>query len=313
VNPQPATPPSRALVYGAFASIYLVWGSTYLAVRYAIESIPPFLMFGSRCVVAGGILYLLARARGVPHPTRRQWQSAAWIGCLLIFVASGWIAWAEKHVPSSIAALIVAALPMWMVVFDLRNRRPDAATVAGILIGFVGVAILVARGRGYDGQPIKLFPVAVCLVATPAWAWGSVLSRSADKPASPFMTVAMQLLAGGAITLLAGLLFGEGRQFHWADLSARSVLAWAYMLVFGSLVAFTSYIWLLSVSTPAKVSTYAFVNPPIAVALGCTLGKEPFSSELLAATALIVVAVALIVRRPRKRPAACGEACEEPA
>lgn len=307
------TNPPRFLVYGAFASIYLVWGSTYLAVRYAIESIPPFLMFGSRCIVAGILLYLFARARGVPKPTGKQWQSAAWTGCLLIFVASAWIAWAEKFVPSSIAALIVAALPMWMVLFDRKTNRPTVSIITGIVIGFIGVGVLVVKGQGYDSEPLQLFPVVICLVATLSWAWGSMLSKAADKPDSPFMTVAMQMLAGGTITMLGGLAIGEGYEFSWAGITQRSVVAWSYMLVFGSLIAFTSYIWLLTVSTPAKVSTYAFVNPPIAVALGCTIGNEPFSNELLAATVLIVAAVVLIIRQPQKRTITCSNSCEEPA
>jgi drug/metabolite transporter (DMT)-like permease len=309
------TNPPRFLVQGAFAAIYLVWGSTYLAVRYAIETMPPFLMFGSRCLVAGAILYAVTRARGIPKPTAAQWQSATGIGCLLIFVASGWISWAEKYVPSSIAALIVAALPMWMVLFDRKNNRPSRATLFGLAIGFLGVSVLVVNGRDYDNQPLPLFPVAICVVATLAWAWGSLLSKRADKPDSPFMTVALQMLTGGAITMVAGLVIGEWPEMEFSAISQRSFLAWCYLLVFGSLITFTSYIWLLTVSTPAKVSTYAFVNPPIAVALGCTIGGEPFSGEILAATGLIVLAVVLIIhqRAPAKALATDTDPIEEPA
>lgn len=311
-QPKPAT----LLVVGAFAAIYLVWGSTYLVVRYAIETIPPFLMFGSRCVVAGIMLFLLARWKGASPPTASQWRAAVLIGFLLIAVASSLVAWAEKKVPSSIAALIVSSLPLWMVLFDRRNGRPSFMTIAGLVIGFSGVIVLVINGKDYDNKPLEFVPVAACVFATLAWATGSLLNRDVDKPDSPLMTVAAQMIAGGLLTVLVGVAIGEGSEFSFAAVTMRSFAAWCYLLAFGSLLAYPAYIWLLTVSPPAKVSTYAFVNPPIAVALGCTIGGEPFSQQLLVASILIIVAVVMIVL-PRSKPTVAAgpvdDACDAPA
>jgi len=304
MNLEQKATPSTGLVVAAFASIYLIWGSTYLVIRFAIETMPPFFMFGSRCVAAGVILYLLALVKGARPPTLRQWGSASLVGFLLLLGGSATIAWAEKLVPSSIAALIVAAMPLWLLLFVWKASRPSGRTLLGLGIGFAGVGLLVVNGRGYENEPLKIFPVFMCVIGTVSWAWGSIVSRTADKPASPFMTVAAQMIAGGLITLLGGVALGEGNQFSWAEISMRSILAWVYLLVFGSLIAFTAYIWLLTVSTPAKVSTYAFVNPPIAVLLGCTVGSEPFSGNMLVATVMIVVAVALIIHQGKPKESA---------
>jgi len=303
MSPSPISPaPSRGLVFGAFAAIYLIWGSTYLVVRYAIETIPPFLMFGSRTLAAGAILYAWCRRRGVPSPSRAQWRDATIAGGLLLFAGSSWIAWAEHEIPSSVAALIVAALPLWMVLFDWKQNPPTRAALLGLVLGFAGVAMLILRGRGYDGEALSAPHIAVCVTATLCWAAGSVFSRQAKKPKHPFMAVAIQMMAGGIIILVAGVLLGDCDKLDPGAISTRSLLAWCYLLVFGSLVAFTSYVWLLDMSTPSRVSTYAFVNPLIAVLLGCTIGGEPFSLRLLLASALIVSAVAVIIGQPRKRP-----------
>lgn len=311
-NPKPPT----LLVFGAFAAIYLVWGSTYLVVRYAIETIPPFLMFGSRCVVAGIMLFLFARWKGASSPTASQWRAALLIGFLLIALASSLVAWAEKKVPSSVAALIVSGLPFWMVLFDRRNGRPTKMVLAGLVIGFTGVTVLVLNGKDYDNQPLEFLPVAACLFATLAWAIGSLLNRDVDTPDSPIMTVAAQMIAGGLLTMLIAFGIGEGAEFSFGEVTMRSFVAWCYLLVMGSILAYPAYIWLLSVVPPAKVSTYAFVNPPIAVALGCTVGGEPFSQQLLLASVLIIVAVVMIVV-PRPKPASLADpvddACDSPA
>ncbi|MGB0582059.1 MAG: EamA family transporter [Limisphaerales bacterium] len=225
--------PPTLLVVGAFAAIYLVWGSTYLVVRYAIETIPPFLMFGSRSFVAGILLFLLARWQGAPAPTASQWRAAFLIGFLLIALASSLVAWAEKKVPSSVAALIVSGLPFWMVLFDRRNGRPTMLMLVGLVIGFTGVTVLVLNGKDYDNKPLEFLPVAACLFATLAWATGSLLNRDVDTPDSPIMTVAAQMIAGGLLTLLIALGIGEGSEFSFGAVTTRSFTAWCYLLVMG--------------------------------------------------------------------------------
>ncbi len=291
-------PPSRGLMVAAFAAIYLIWGSTYLVIRYAIESIPPFLMIGTRFVFAGIVLWTWARARGAAVGTRREWFTATLVGTLLLFAGNGWIAWAEKFVPSSIAALVVAAMPLWMVLLDWKNSPPTTRILLGLAIGFVGVGMLANTGRGYDNEPLKMFPIGVMIAATICWAIGSLYSRRSAKPKSTMVNVAMQMIGGGCVLLIASVACGEMDQFQLSTVTGRSLLAWTYLVIFGSLIAFPAYIWLMTASTPSLVSTYAFVNPLIAVALGCTIGAEPFSGRLLLSAFLIVVAVVLIIYRP---------------
>jgi len=299
-RPTAAAPPTAplGLVVAAFAAVYLIWGSTYLGIRFAVESIPPFLMAGSRHLAAGVVLFAFARWRGAAMPTRSQWRDAAIAGVLLLAIGNGGVTWAEQRVPSSTAALLVALTPLWMVLLDwLRpgGVRPRFLVGAGLGFGIAGVALL-ARGHGEHHEAAYGWSVAALIAASIGWAMGSVFNRSARKPASPFLGVAMQMICGGAILLALGATQGEFGQFHPAQVTTISLVSWLYLVTAGSLVGYTAYIWLLHVSTPARVATYAYVNPLIAVLLGCTLGREVFSHELLIAGALIIVAVVLIVR-----------------
>ncbi len=311
-EPSAGTAP-RGLVIAAFAAIYVFWGSTYLVIRYAIESIPPLMMIGSRFFFAGVVLFAWARCRGATNGTAGEWINALIAGSLMLFIGTGLIAWAEQYVPSSIAALVVALMPLWMLLLDWKNSRPTRLVVAGLIIGFVGVALLAKTGRGYQNEPLSPFPMGVMLGATIAWALGSQFSRHAARPASTLIHVAMQMICGGAVLLLVALLCGELNQFSLSQLTYRSMLAWTYLVVVGSFIGYPAYIWLLRASTPARVSTYAFVNPLIAVALGCTIGAEPFSGRLLFSAFMIVTAVVLIIYRPRVKPASSmtsAELCE---
>lgn len=285
------------LVVAAFAAVYIIWGSTYLAIRYAVESIPPFLMAGARHLAAGLALFAFARSRGA-GPTLAQWRDAVIAGALLLVIGNGGVTWAEQKVPSATAALLVALVPLWMVLFDwLRpgGVRPGAWVGAGLAAGIAGVALL-ARGHGEHHEASYGWSVAVLLAASIGWSFGSIFNRHARKPSSPFMAVALQMIAGGVILLALGGTQGEFQQFKLAQVTALSFGCWLYLTVAGSLIAYTAYVWLLHASTPARVATYAYVNPLIAVLLGCTLGHEVFTHELLVAGALIIIAVALIVR-----------------
>jgi drug/metabolite transporter (DMT)-like permease len=296
--------PKGWMVIGAFAAVYLIWGSTYLGIRLAIETIPPFLMAGARFVVAGSVLYAVMRRTGAPRPQAIHWRDAVILGALLLLVGNGGVSWAEKRVPTNITALTVAGTPLWMLVLDwLRpgGRRPHGLVFAGLGLGFVGV-VLIVSSRDAQGHGIMDPAGAVMLLsASVCWAAGSIFSRHARQPASALLAISMQMIAGGVLMLLAGLLLGETRHWHLQDISARSAEAFVYLTVFGSLVGFTCYVWLLRVSSPARVSTYAYVNPLIAVVMGSVVLGEPLPGGALLAGAFILAAVVLITVKGRAR------------
>ena len=286
------------LVVTAFAAVYLIWGSTYLGIRFAIQSIPPFLMAGGRNLAAGLVLFVFARLRGTAAPSMTQWRDATIAGILMLAIGNGGVSWAEQYVPSGTAALLVALTPLWMVLMDwLRpgGIRPRVLVSAGLAVGIAGVALL-ARGHGEHHEAAYGWSVAALMASSISWAFGSIFNRSARKPSSPFLGVAMQMITGGSVLLGVSAIQGEFMQFHFAQITSVSFGSWLYLTIAGSLIGYTAYIWLLHASTPARVATYAYVNPLIAVLLGCTLGHEIFSHELLVAGALIIVAVVLIVR-----------------
>ncbi len=282
----------------ALGALYLIWGATYLAIRFAIETIPPFLTGSLRFLIAGGFLYVWMRWRGAVAPTRVHWRSAAIIGGLLLFGGNGGVTWAEQFVPSSLAALMIAMVPLWMVLLNWARGdrvRPTISVMLGLILGLIGIALLVGfRESESNTNPIG---VIVLLCAALSWAIGSLYSRHAVLPAEPLLATAMEMLAGGVIFLIAGVGAGELGRVHLELLSERSVLALAYLTVFGSLVAFSAYIWLLKATTPARASTYAYVNPVVAVFLGWALAGEPLNLRVIIATAIIVAAVALITTR----------------
>ena len=289
---------SRGAIGGALATVYVVWGSTYLAIRFAVETLPPFLMAGARFVVAGAILYAWRRAVGFPRPTARQWWAATVVGALMLLGGNGGVVWAEQYVESGTAALIVATVPLWMVLMDwLRpgGSRPRPVVWAGILVGLGGVTLLLGSpdpGSRYVAGWIVL------VLASVAWSAGSLYSRSAALPA-PLLATGMQMLTGGALLLVAGALAGEPWRVDPATFSTRSLLALAYLIVFGSLLGYSAYVWLLRAATPALASTYAYVNPVVAVFLGWLLAGERITGRVVLASAVIIGAVALITRRRR--------------
>jgi drug/metabolite transporter (DMT)-like permease len=294
----------RGRVLAAFAAIYLIWGSTYLAIHFAIETLPPFLMAGARFLVAGGFLYLVLRLRGTPAPTRDQWRAGAIVGVLLLLGGNGSVVWAQQTVPSGIAALLVAMVPLWMVLIDwLRPAgvRPTVSVFAGLVMGSFGMLVLVGPEELIGGGRVDPVGALVLLAGSLAWATGSLYSRSA-RLAPPFLATAQQMLAGGLALTLAGFLTGEAAGLDVAAVSTRSLLALAYLIGFGALVGYTCYIWLLRVAPPAKVATYAYVNPVVAVVLGWLFAGEALTPRTLAAALIIVTGVAVVVVR-RRRPA----------
>ena len=288
----------RGLVIAAFAAIYLIWGSTYLGIRFAVESLPPFLMGGARFLAAGLMLYAWLRATGTPAPSRVNWWHAALASALMLGVGNGGVNWAEQKVSSGLAALIIAGTPLWFALFDwLRpgGTRPTLQTVLGIAVGFAGVLTLVGSRSVLRGGAGDFMGVVALVCASVAWAVGSLYTKYAPKPESPMMVAAQQMIAGGIILALGGL--GMGETLDTTRVSTRSLAAFVYLTFIGSLVGFSTYAWLLKATTPARLSTYAYVNPVIAVFLGWALGGETLTGQMLAAAAVIVLGVVIITAR----------------
>ena len=301
--------PSRTRLALAFAAVYLVWGSTYLAILYAIETIPPFLMAGTRFLVAGGVLYLWARLTGGTRPTKAQWVATAITGILMLAVGNGAVTWSEQRIPSGLAALFVATVALWMVLLEFLRRngtRPTRLSILGLLLGFGGVALLVGPAALSRARDVDVLAALVLIGASLSWAAGSVYSRVLARPASAALGSGMQMLAGGIVLAIVGVSSGELGRLDVAAVTTRSLVSTAYLIVFGSLVGFTAYAWLLRVCTPAAVATYAYVNPMVAMLLGWLIAGEEFGSRMIVAAAIILSGVALINRasaRPASRPA----------
>lgn len=301
-QPKPKAPAPLGLVIAAFAAVYIIWGSTYLGITLAVKSIPPFLMAGSRFILAGGFLLAVMRRLGQPWPSRREWFSAAVVGALLIFAGNGGVSWAQGRVASGITALIIASVPLWIMVVDwLRpgGLRPSRTVVLGLVTGAAGVIMIMLSRDSHGHRTTDPLGATVLLGAALCWALGSIYARHSPKPASALTSVAMQMLAGGVLQFGVGLLMGEGARFHPDTVTASSAWAFVYLTLIGSLVGYTAYVWLLQVSTPAKVSTYAYVNPFVAVLLGHLVLKEEFPGAVVLAGALILASVILITRAPK--------------
>ena len=288
---------SKAKVLAAFAAVYVLWGSTYLAIRFGVETIPPFVMAGTRHLTAGLLLYAWMRAKGTARPEPRHWVSAAAIGGLMLLGGNGLVTWAEQRVPSGLAALIVASVPIWMAVLSglEKRRRPSGFVIGGLALGLAGIALLVVPGRFGGGEHVDPLGAAALLLAALSWSIGSLYARRAKLPTSTLTAVSMEMIAGGALLWAAGLIGGEGSRLHVSVVSLKSALSLGYLVVFGSLLGFSAYVWLLRVTTPARVSTYAYVNPVVAVLLGMLFAGEQLTLRIGLAAAGIVAAVALIL------------------
>lgn len=296
--------PSRGKVIAAFAVVYIIWGSTYLAILYAIETLPPFLMAAVRFLIAGSLLYAWSLSRSQRAPTLGEWKAAIIVGGLLLLGGNGAVVWAEQTVPSGIAALLVAGTPCWMVLLEWLWKgapRPGGRTAAGLLLGFGGIALLVGPSAFTGSESIDVSGALVLLAGSLAWAVGSIYSRHAPRPHGALLSTGMQMLMGGLLLLLAGTLTGEWTRVDIEAVSLRSLLALGYLIVFGAILGYSAYVWLLRVSTAARVSTYAYVNPVVAVLLGWAIAGETFTLRMAVAAAIIVAGVALITLEEHAR------------
>lgn len=303
-------------ILAAFAAVYVIWGSTYLAIRYAVEAMPPFLMASARWIVAGVILYAWRRAAGDPEPTRRNWLAASVVGVALILGGNGLVSWAEIWVPSSLAALIIAIAPLWfaLLVWRRDGAAPAPRVWAGILLGLAGVAVLFgpAVSESLGGSPALLVGSLAIIGATISWAMGSVYSKKAALPKSVLLGASMQMIAGSVALAIVGAATGELQAVDVGAIGARAWVSLGFLTVFGSIVAYSAYVWLLREVRAELVSTYAFVNPIVAVILGVAFAGEPFGLGTLVASALIVVGVALVVTAGAKRRGPRREARQAP-
>jgi drug/metabolite transporter (DMT)-like permease len=287
-----------ARLIAAFAAVYVLWGSTYLGIRFASETLPPYFTQGVRYLIAGVVMWVWARRSGATRPTRREWGGGAVAGVLLFVGGTGGVVWAERLIPSGVVALVVATEPaVFVLIESVRRRRlPRGSVLAGLALGAVGLLVLVGPGDFLGSERFSVPALLVLVVGTFCWAGGSLFSRGSRLPASPVMATAVTLVCGGAGLAIVGAAAGELTRFDPAAASAKSLLATVYLLVFGSIVGFTAYLWLLRVTTVARVTTYAYVNPIVAVVLGWALAGEPLTARVALAAAIIVGAVAILIR-----------------
>ena len=299
------TPPTRAALILAFTAIYLVWGSTYLGIRVAVETIPPFLMAGVRFLIAGTLLLAFLKFRGAKWPTAAQWRANTIIGTFLLLGGNGCVVWAEQYVPSGVTALLIGVSPLFIVLTEWAwpgGTRPGAITSGALLLGFVGVTWLAAPWENPAHSGLNLGGVVAILLGCVSWGIGSIYSRHAKHGADAFLASSLQMLGGGAALLLTAFVCGDVSRFHFATVAPRSWLAFAYLICVGSLVGFSTFVWLMKNCQPARVATYAYVNPVVAVFLGWLLLDEKITSRTLVASVIVVTAVAIITVQKTAAP-----------
>ena len=297
--------PARGLVIAAFAAVYIIWGANYLAIRYAVETIPPFFMGGARFLFAGLMLYFVLRLSGTPAPSGVHWAHAAIAGALMLGIGNGALNWAQQKVPSSVAALLIAVTPLWFALLEWlrpKGKRPTVRTVVGLLIGFGGAALLATTRDNGQRSIVDPAGAAALMAASFCWACGSLYVRYTPRPESAILGGVLQMITGGGMLFVMGLFAGEAALFDVSKVSTRSIYGFSFLLLIGSTLGFTSYSWLLKASTPARISTYAYVNPVVALILGCTIGGETLTPRMLVAAGIVVVSVIIILTPKRASP-----------
>jgi drug/metabolite transporter (DMT)-like permease len=288
----------------AFAIIYFVWGSTFLAIRIGVREVPPFLLAGMRFLVAGILLYGWMRARGTPSPTAREWSAALFLAVLIFVFDYGLLFWAERRVPSGIAAVMLATIPVFMALAEilfLRTQRLTLRLGLALLVGMAGVAVLVGHTMSLGEAPVDTAGACALIVAAVSWSVAASLTRKLPLPAAKAMSSGAQMLAGGLLLMLTAALLGEFRGFHVQAVSRGAWLALAYLIVAGSIVGFTAYVWLIHHESPTKVGTYAYVNPVVAVLVGYFFGGEAIGPRTIVGTALVLVSVVVITTTPKPK------------
>jgi drug/metabolite transporter (DMT)-like permease len=306
VNAPTQQPAPAWMVWGALWIVYIVWGSTYLAIRVSVETLPPFLAGGVRFLIAGALMWLFLRVRKGREAMRiapNELRSAALVGTLLLLGGNGLVMWAEQDVPSGLASLIIASTPLWVILYRaLARENISRGTLVGVAVGFVGVGVLVLPGDRPDGA--SLTGILVLLMASASWGNGSFLSSRLDMPRDPAVSTSYQMLLGGGALTLAGLALGEVGGVNVSEFSVRSIVALTYLIFIGSLVAFTAYVWVLQHAPVSKVATYAYVNPVIAIFLGWLVLSEEITPSIFIGAGIIVASVAFIIRKESgKKPA----------
>jgi drug/metabolite transporter (DMT)-like permease len=298
-----AARPDRWKTLLAFAIIYVVWGSTFLAIRIGVREVPPFLLAGMRFLAAGTILYAWMRATGTASPTRREWASVTLLAALIFLVDYGLVFWAEQRVPSGITAVMLATIPVFTALAEILILRTQRLTVRlgiALVVGLAGVAVLVSRSVSFGDAPIESSGALALVIGAISWSLASVLSRKLTLPRSKVMSSGAQMLVGGILLLLAAATFGEFHTFDAQDVSIGAWLALLYLIIAGSIVAFTAYVWLIHHESPTKVGTYAYVNPVVAVLLGYFLAGEALGARTVLGTFLVLVSVVVITTTPKK-------------
>jgi drug/metabolite transporter (DMT)-like permease len=289
----------KTKVWIALLAVYIIWGSTYLAILFVVESIPPFLSGGIRFLISGLFLFIWRRLQGDPAPSKPQWRAAAIIGSFLLMGGTGMLMWAEQRIPSGIASLFIATTPLWLVLIDSflpGSQKPGWLTWSGVLLGFAGIVLLVAPWNSEPGSISGLDPlgVAACLFAAFSWSIGSLYSRKAPLPSSPLLYTGMEMLAGCVGLFVLSALVGEWKQFDLSTIQPRSLWGLVYLITFGSLIGFVSYTWLLRNAPTPLVATYAYVNPLVAILLGVLFAGETLDILILISAAIIISSVVII-------------------
>ncbi|MGH7495935.1 MAG: EamA family transporter [bacterium] len=302
----------------AFFAIYFIWGSTYLAIKYAVETIPPFLMMGTRSVVAGTILFFWSRLRGEERVRQEHWPSLFIIGALFFLIGHGPLAWAQQKVPSGLAALLVASEPLWIALIEssaFRSFRIGLGGAAGLVLGFAGMVVLIVPHNTLGLEQTNVLGIIAILIGTLSWSSGAVYLRVARLPKSSTLSAGVELIIGGSMLYVVAFVFGEVDYILNHAVSTRSLLALGYLIIFGSIVSFTAYVWLLGKTSATRVATHTYVNPVIAVILGWAVAQEPLSFNTVVATVIIVISVGLVLRdraiksseSVKEKPAAVAE------
>lgn len=300
----PSKHPKTLIVILAFLSVYIFWGGTYLGMKIGLESFPPFFMAAIRHLSAGVIMLSLALVKKEPKPQKNELLNGAIVGILLLLMGNGLVAWSEQRLPSAIASLVITSVPFWVMTLNWVSgdkKKPTRIELFSLFFGFIGILMMVFQGNSTETQALDPIGLIVLLIAAFSWSLGSLYSRHKAVPKSSLYSTAVQMLAGGSTLFVFSSLLGEPSTVIWSNVSTRSWMAMAYLILFGSVIAYTAYIWLMKNVNPTLASTYAFINPVVAVFLGFWLANESFSTQTLIAAVLIIASVMILTLAKKQK------------